>query len=267
MNTGQRITGKKVITTLVTFTVFGCVALYYCWWQNFYPSMDGPSHFYNSLLLKEYFSGNTVIQTNFSLTPFYNPNLFSTYFIALLYCFFSFKTVAFLFFFLYFIFSFYSARALLKSYNIRLASLLALCMVLFFNSTLFNLGFYNFSWSIIFLFLIISYFRNNLSLNKRSLKVWIIYVLLLVLVYYSNALTFIFYLFYLLVFEVDQIKWKKKSGINEQLKERFPFIITNLLLLLPFLILLICFYIQSPIGHGGAPNNIKTYNELLIDMS
>ncbi|MGZ3920545.1 MAG: hypothetical protein ACXVO9_09420 [Bacteroidia bacterium] len=70
-----------------------------------------------------------------------------------------------------------------------------------------------------------------------------------------------------MVFEVDQIKWKKKSGINEQLKERFPFIITNLLLLLPFLILLICFYIQSPIGHGGAPNNIKTYNELLIDMS
>lgn len=241
------------------------IAYLYCFDRQSFPSLDGPAHFHNSILLKEYFTGNETVRSNFELTPFYIPNLFSNYLITAFSLFLSYGQSAFLFFFSFYFLFLYSSYYLLKSYQVRFSGINAIAFSIFFNGTLLNLGFYNFSWSVIFLFFGLGFYRRNfINRDNKTLSKYAVYLVILFFLYYSNALTLVFFSIYIAITEcvmlIKNIKQKNKTR---------PFVLHLLklsLFSLPCAILLFIFYTHSTLNKSTGVNDYVGLNTLLLNF-
>jgi hypothetical protein len=174
-------------------------------------SLDGPSHIYNAKLLQYLLSGNKFISTYFKLNRVPVPNLLDHFLLALL----------------YFIMPVFMAqkvllsicvvgmatgfRAIVKYYNPGNTMLSAFVIPLT-QSFLFYIGFYNFCLSIACLLWAYHYFIKHFSNinNARSITRVIVMIVLLILNYFANELSFLFLGLLFLLHEMKLIVQSKK---------------------------------------------------------
>lgn len=154
----------------------------------YFPSMDGPAHLYNSRLLYELISGESSLINQFYQINGLVPNLSGHAFLALFMTFLPPHLAEKSFLILYAISLPLSFRYLLKSspkVNVQFSFLI----LPFVYSYLFLLGFYNFSISLVFLFLSLGYW-----LRYRERNTNLIFVLLF------STLCFLTYTSHLIVY-------------------------------------------------------------------
>lgn len=252
---------------LLIFLVFLGISLYYTIGNGIFPSMDGASHMHNATLLKNYISGNQVVRQNFVINSIIIPNIFSSYLITFLLIFFNSEGAIFSFQLIHYILFFLAFYYFLNSFGVRYSGFLSLIAVLFFNSFLFNLGFYNFSFSIIFLIFLLGFYHKNFRVNT-DIK-WVHYFILLIqlfLLYYSNALGLLIFLFYLFLFESNKTISLFKLNIKWS-KTEYKHLIALAIVVTPFLILTWLFQTSTNFQHiPFFTNNLRNYFSELIDF-
>ena len=157
---------------------------------KFYPSMDGPSHLYNSNLICHLLKGDSSVISNFFiLNKTVIPN-WTSYFILSLFNFFLPAWLAEkILLIIYLLGIAISFRLLIKQLNPINPSLSVLVFP-FAYSFLFHLGFYNYSLSFIFLFFTLYYWLKNYE--KENIFKYILLFVLLVFTYLSAIVTFFF---------------------------------------------------------------------------
>ncbi|MCS6904609.1 MAG: hypothetical protein RML72_11375 [Bacteroidia bacterium] len=161
---------------------------------EFYPSMDGPSHLYNAVLLRELlFHSNSPLHQYFEINPFPIPNLISSYLLSILLLLFSASVAEKIYLLLYIwglalAFRYFVAQAAPQN------KILSLFIFPFIYSFLFHLGFYNYTFSFIFFYWTLGYwFQNQTSFTVfPRLKHYFILSIFFLATYCSALLTFFF---------------------------------------------------------------------------
>jgi hypothetical protein len=208
---------------------------------KFYPSMDGPSHLYNSNLICHLLNGHpSIVGSYFILNKDVIPNLTSYFILSLFNSFLPGWLAEKILLILYLIGIAISFRLLIKQLNPSNAGLSVLIMP-FAYSFLFHLGFYNFSLSFIFMFLAIYYWLKNRE--KGGLLKYFILFLFISFTYLSAIITFVFLGFilglFILVYSIkDYYKEYNRSLI---VKKLFRELIFLFIVSLPCLIFSIIF--------------------------
>lgn len=236
---------------LFAWVLYVAVAIFFCWENKYFPSLDGPTHYHNALLIKEYLLGNETVHSHFVLTPFYIPNIFSHYVLAILFAAFSFKISVLLFFFSYYVLYLHAANYLLKSYKVKHSLLFTLVFSVFFYSHLLSLGFHNFMWSFVFLFYAIGFYNFKLKHEVETKnKSYVLFFFVSTLLYYTNALAFLFLLLFLFLdflISIKNISWKRIFKLT-------------LSLLFPLILLLLFQFKKNPPSMGDTSSS--NYTEL-----
>lgn len=159
---------------------------------KFFGNMDGASHLYNANLIKELlFGDNPLISSYFTFNPEPVPNLLTHFLLALFNVFLPSFLAEKLLLVLYLLGLPLAFRALIK--HINPDNILASYFIFPFTySYMFLLGFYNFSFAIIFMLLALRYwlkYREELN-SKRIL----ILVVIVALCYFSHLFLFVIFL-------------------------------------------------------------------------
>lgn len=234
--------GKLVLAVLS----FLGISLYYAIGNKIFPSLDGPSHWNNANLLKQYFLGNEVVKQNFELNTFYIPNIFSQYLLAFLMLFCKSTLAMIIFQVIHYMAFFIGVLYFLNAYNVKYSYFISLIAVLFFNAFLLNIGFYNFSFSVIFLVIAMGYYHKQFSSSSSlSIPNYIILFLLFALLFYSNALSLLVFFLFVAVNECIKLYLHLKAK-NETLK---VFLLKELGLFtvfIPFVIMIFMFEAKFP---------------------
>jgi hypothetical protein len=268
LNADQKIRKFLAYSRYLVPLVFGCIALAYVSDNNYLPSIDGPTHIYNAKLLGEYLAGNPAIIQTFDLHSFYIPNLFSNYYLMFLIALFGSGIAIQLFYFSLLFLTLYSAYYLFRSFKVPGAFFISLSFIILFNGYLFNNGFYNFSFSVVFLLISIGFFQKHFDGSVLpSKRVHIVLFFLMLLLYYTNALSFIIFLMYafctlavkafLLVRKPDRSEWKT---IQIHIGKFF-------LLSIPFIVMILLFQFSTSFSGIYQAVDLKGYWRNLIDMS
>ena len=154
---------------------------------KFYPSMDGPTHLYNSNLLLNLLSGNEFINKFYSINSVAIPNWTSHVMLALFNIIVPGWLAEKFLLYIYITGMAFSFRYFLRQSNPN-NSYLSILIFPFSYTFLFHLGFYNFSLSFIFMFLALGYYIKNV--RTLSVGIYCTLTILLLLCYYSNILVF-----------------------------------------------------------------------------
>ena len=178
----KSIKEKHLFYSVLFFNLFFISTVMY------YPSLDGPTHLYNSNAISFILKGNGgALQTFLTFNNCFIPN-WTSHFIMSAICLFSPAWIAEkIFLFLYIIGMSVTFRLLIRTIspdNLYLSVLI----FPFIYSFLFHVGFYNFSISFIFLFFALYYWIHNR--NKKGILKHLILSFVILLCYYSNILTF-----------------------------------------------------------------------------
>lgn len=156
---------------------------------NFYHTLDGSSHLHNSNLLINIFSGNDLINNFYRINLIPVGNWTGNIILAFFNFLFPSSTALSFFLFTYFAGMAFSYRYLIKSINGTFKPIHYIIFPFFDNSCL-SLGLFNFSTSLIVLFIVLGFWiRHNQEMNLGK---WIKFSLLFVLLYFSHFLTYIF---------------------------------------------------------------------------
>ncbi len=234
--------------------------------NHFYPTLDGPSHIYNSKLLTYYFSNSTVNQFfNLNKTP--SPNLFSHAFLTFFVTIFSSAVAEKILVLSYFILFPVSLRFLIKKYNPSSVGLSLLAIPLS-HAALFYFGFYNFSISVIFLMFGIGFYYNNIyKKNQVHYTRYLMLFLLITVTYFSAILSYFCLLALLSVYELRAI-YKLRKQHSTLWKTR---LYTNILMVLPTLLCFLFFKyrVTFPAGGDAIPfttllSNLLAFKSLIV---
>lgn len=209
---------KKVIdffnkNEFVIFCIITFVNAIYIFSFNIYHTLDGPGHLHNSNLLINILSGNELINDYYriNLIPVGNRtgNAVLTFFNYL----FPATTALSFFLFAYFTGMAFSYRYLIMSLNGTFKPVFYIMFPFFDNSCL-GLGLYNFSTSLIVLFILLGFWVRNYESMKTGK--WIKFSLLLVLLYFSHFLTFVFFGICLILFIIydEYVKFIQHKKVN-----------------------------------------------------
>ena len=232
---------------------------------KFYPSMDGPAHLYNSNLIHQLTTTDSILNSFFKINPELVPNWLSHLIISSL----MFVAPAWL-----------AEKILLILYVIGLAIsfrlllnklcpnnlMLSVFIFPFIYSFLFHLGFYNYSLSFIFLFLTIYYWLETREKNNASK--YIVLFILFTAIYFSNLVSYFFLLLCLgsLIIYFSAIDFIR----NRNLLSTFKYFIRKSFFLflaaLPSLILLLLFYKATVFFQTESHNPISTLVKHINDV-
>lgn len=181
---GKWVTEKKVFYAILILNILLLFSV------RFYPSMDGPSHLYNSNLIGHLIiEDSSVLDNYFILSNAILPNWIGHFVLSLFNIFIPAWLAEKALLVLYLLGISVSFRFLIKQLcpeNI----ILSVFIFPFAYSFLFHLGFYNYCLSFIFLFSTLAYWIKNYE-SEIYLKYIILFILLL-LTYFSAILTFFF---------------------------------------------------------------------------
>jgi phosphatidylglycerophosphate synthase len=240
---------EKMLFLLVTIANLSPIFI-----GRFFPTLDGPSHLYNS---------NLVVNLLFNsegLTPFYafNPELvpnWSGHFILVLFSSIlpSYMAEKILLL-IYFIGLPYAFRSLILQLNSKNA-LVSYMIFPFLYSYPFILGFYNFSLAIGFLFLTLSYYLRHQNELYRSTRIKVLLFLLLLCTYFSHVILFAVLMLVIGVYilsEIIRAVMHEKGNINKSLKnvrrKAIAFFISSAI---PMAMFLFFFSKRPSSGSGG----------------
>ena len=186
---------KKVIdffhkNEFVVFCIIALLNAIYVFSFNIYHTLDGPGHLHNSNLLLNILSGNELISDYYRINSIPVGNWTGNAVLAFYNYLFPAPTALSLFLFTYLTGMAFSYRYLIKSLSGTFNPIHYIIFPFFDNSCI-NLGLYNFSTSLIVLFFILGFWIRYNQNMKRSK--WIQFSFLLVLLYFSHFLSFVFF--------------------------------------------------------------------------
>ncbi len=227
---------------------------------KFYPSMDGPSHLYNSnLLLELIFNKTSELHNYFVINNFPIANWMSMILLALFNYFLPAWLAEKIVLLIYLFGICLSFRYLIKQLNPKGIGLSFIIFPFVYNF-LFHLGFYNYSLSFVFLFLAIGLWVK--FHGKFNFKQYLVLFFLMSGLYFSALLTFLFaglcMGFITLALFLDQYT-QNESG-QKQMTSLFKHLLLLLIVSFPYLILTIWFLSST---HFYSTDHQYSVNELV----
>ena len=228
---------------------------------TFFPTLDGPAHSYNANLIKEFWFGNPdFLSTYFSLNPDFVPNWIGHFVLVFFKTFLPAAYAEKGLLLIYFIGLPFAFRSLIQtiSPNNKQVSYL---IFPFLYSSVFAMGFYNFSLALIFLFLTLTvWFKNQDDLGNIKTRVTLF--LLITITYFSHLFVFVLVLFLigLNIFwngiqDLQRKEIDNKTAFQKGLQKAGKLIVVSFV---PLVLLLIYFLNRTPSGN----NDYLTTNEL-----
>jgi hypothetical protein len=196
----------------VIFCIITFLNAIYVFSFNFYHSLDGPGHLHNSNLLLNILSGNELITEYYRVNSIPVGNWTGNAVLAFFNYLFPASTALSFFLFTYFTGMAFSYRYLIKSLSGTFKPIHYIIFPFFDNSCI-GLGLYNFSTSLMVLFFILGFWiRYNQNMERSK---WIKFAFLLVLLYFSHFLSFVFFgisLIFFIIYE-EYIKFTQHKKI------------------------------------------------------
>jgi hypothetical protein len=226
-----------------------------------FPTLDGPSHIYNADVTNYILSGNKFISQFYSISRTPSPNFTDHYLLVVIRHIFSFENAGKVLQIVYVVSFTVLFRSLVFAYNPAGIGLTIFSIPFAFNF-LYYLGFYNFCLSFPLLFIIVLYYHKNFYAGSSTpvLKKYLILELLILLLYFTNGLAFLFSGMLLGLVELRNILWLNRSKTvtprSIVLKRIIPFV----LIWLPGLIMFLVFMSHSRPSIAGEEH---TFVELL----
>ncbi len=157
------------------------------------PTLDGPSHLYNSKLINYLLDGNQFISHYYALNRIPAPNLTDHYLLALLMTVFSWQLAEKILIVIYLLSFSLLFRKLLKQWS-GANTVFSVFAIPFSFSSFYYLGFYNFCLSFPLLFGMLIYYHKYFTGagNRPTGSKYFILFLLSTLLYFTNGLAFLF---------------------------------------------------------------------------
>ncbi len=219
------------------------------------PSLDGPQHLYTTNVIAQLWEGNRFLSNYFTLNDIIVGNATGHYLLSVYQLVFSPNFAEKAFYITYIFFLAYSFRYLVLAFNDKI-TFHSVLIVPFSITSLFLLGYYNFSISFGFFFLFLGYwFRVKDMLKPKN---GLVLALLFLLVYISHAFTYLLLLYGLALLEVLRFIYyvSGKEGVALSLKEFFKKTIYLLVALIPSFVLWVIYIkrITSLAGTAAAEN-------------
>jgi hypothetical protein len=229
-----------------------CTYLLPIWIFRYFPTQDGPSHIYNSQVLREYHNSDYDFKDyyNLNLTPF--PNWFSHITLALLmYVFpplFAEKVFLSIYIVIFPLCIFYFLNSVQRGKDI-----IGFVSFLFVYNYLFLMGFYNFAISVPLFFLALGYWwkeKENITIKRI-----VILNLILAVIYFSHLIPY--------VVSIASISLISILYFRKRIKK----ILITLCCMIPSSILLFNYLLSSELLSGGTPSlGFSRIHQLLIDL-
>ena len=229
---------------------------------QFYPSMDGAAHLYNSnIIVKLLLDSDSIFHEFYEFNPQIVPNWIGHFFLAFFNSFLPPYLAEKIVLLSYSIFLPVSFRYMIKQFNVNI-SILSYLIFPFVFHFLFILGYYNFSFSFILFFFIMGLIHKYAEIKIRFRK-----SVLLLILFFLMSVAHIFGFVLLIVSISIYFFWKTIIHlINQPEKNIFKLVykyLRILLLSLPgiFIVLWHLFLHQSPesMKTTGSPENIWGY--------
>lgn len=219
---------------------------------EWYPTLDGPAHLYNAILIKQLVLGNDFLARYLEFSSFPEPNWSGHAIMAFLSLFLPANWVEKGLVLIVFTTTAYGFRALVNAHSAR-NSIAALLIFPFLCTFTLRIGFFNFSLSIgILLWLLAWYTRNRNSISDRSN---ILLFLFFGLLYFSHALT--------AVVGIGVIwSWKAQGIVGTRTFDRYTIKqhAAPLIASLPWLALIVLFIYRT---HGRSETMVLSADRLL----
>lgn len=194
----------------IIFWLVALASLYPVFILTYTASLDAPKHFSASNILGQLWLGNEKFKHYFSLRPLFIGNVAGIYLLALLNLFFPAWLAGKLFIATYLLSFAGSFRYLVRSFGNK-ASALVMLIFPFAHTSLWMMGYYNFSLAFVGLFFGLGYWRRHfLQMGYRS---WIVLAMILVFTYLTHI--FVFYILLFVLF------WHLFSGSYSLDEKRF----------------------------------------------
>lgn len=235
--------------------IFGLMILIYVvpiWRFQYFPTQDGPSHVYNTQVLKDFYDNDYKFGNYYKL----NLKLFPNWICYVMMMAFQFVLSPIasekLLLTIYVIMMAISVYYLLGAYGHKRRLFSFLCFVYIYNFLLL-MGFYNFSLAVPLLFFSIGYFwRHKDSINWKS---GVVLTLLLVLIYFSHPVPYLLAVIIIAILSVAHFR------------KRFKGILYNITCLIPSAALFINYMIYSGMMTSNRPpSNFWNMPRLLADF-
>ncbi len=169
-----------------------------------FPTLDGPSHLYNARIADYIIAGNKFIKSYYAQSTTPVPNITDHYLLTLFCSFLSFASAEKLIQLICVVGFCALFRRLVWRFNPSGIGM-SIFAIPFAFSLLYYLGFYNFCLSFPLLFIIILYYHKwfSNSSTKPSAYKYIVLSLISVVLYFTNALAFLFAGLVLFMFEIQ----------------------------------------------------------------
>jgi len=223
-------------TAVIVFLI--CLYLLPLWIFKYFPTQDGPSHLYNSQVLREFRNPDYRFREYYDLNLSLFPNWLSHVSLAMLMAVFSPITAEKILLSLYVIMFPLAIFYFLNSVN-KGRNLIGLMSFLFIYNYLFLMGFYNFAFSVPLFFLALGFWWKDKE--HITVKRIILLNLLLAVIYFAHLISYITLLLSITLLSVFYFR------------KRFKKILLTLGGLLPSSILLFNYLQSSHLLSGGAP--------------
>jgi hypothetical protein len=173
------------------FTLFLAGSIVPLFFVRYVPSLDGPKHLFVGQVVKQLWLGNGFFEQFYALNPLYNGNVLGNYLIAFFMLFLPTWLAEKLFLVLYIVVLATGFRQLQIAIA-RKASHMGVLVFAFVYTSLFMLGYYNFSLAIGIMFFALAYWINHYK--AIGLKQMVVLALLILLCYYAHIFVFGFLL-------------------------------------------------------------------------
>lgn len=170
------------------FFIFACINASILFVNPHFVSLDGPSHLYNTTLIKELLNPNSQLHTYYQLNHELLPNWFGHFIILSFKLIFNAGNADKLFLVLYVVLFPFSFRYLITQIS-KKNTLVSFLIFPFVYTFPFILGFYNFCFSLVWLFYSLGFYLKHI--NALDKKRFIILSILLILCYFSHLFSFI----------------------------------------------------------------------------
>ncbi len=263
----KKLTAKRI--EIFFFYAFLLISALSVILNKYNPSLDGPSHLYYSHLINYLLSGNEFINNHFALNKIPAPNLTDHYLLALFNLVLPF-TVSQKLLLLIFVVGFpLSIRFVIKLVNPASICLSAFAIV-FSQSFLYYLGFYNFCLSFVFLFAAIGVYFKYFSDETRQVttKGYILLFIFITLTYFTNGLAFGYLAVILFLYELST--WYTVLRNKHESSDKKKLLIRILIFSLLWIPSAACFYLfikGVPMQASGEKKSFAELWQWICDVS
>ncbi len=224
----------------IVFLLFLGVSCIYLFSSRFIVSLDGPQHLYNSQVLIDLLKSNDIVSQFFKINSVIVGYWISHIILALLNWIFPAWLAEKLFILICIAGLAFAFRYFIKSFTTK-TTYLFLLIIPFLNHQYLLFGYYAFSMAWIFFFLTLGYFFR--SYNKSGIRQSVVLAVLLVLTFLTHMIVFAFTLFVMGSYLIyDSLRFSGYNNLKSFLKQKIPFFLRYLLIILPASVLAAIYY-------------------------